>query len=66
MTFGSYPGFPGSSDGKESTHNVGNPGSIPGSGGSPGEGNGYNTTLVARSFLSVLFSQAPYNTGSPF
>ena len=40
MTFGSYPGFPGSSDGKESTHNVGNPGSIPGSGGSPGEGNG--------------------------
>ena len=34
-------GFLGGSDGKESTHNVGNPGSIPGSGRSPGEGNDY-------------------------
>ena len=34
-------GFPGGSDGKESTRNVGDPGSIPGSGRSPGEGNGY-------------------------
>ena len=32
--------FPGGSDGKESTFNAGNPGSIPGSGRSPGEGNG--------------------------
>ena len=32
-------GFPGS-DGKESACNVGDPGSIPGSGRSPGEGNG--------------------------
>jgi len=32
--------FPGGSDGKVSAYNVGNPGSIPGSGGSPGEGNG--------------------------
>ena len=31
---------PGGSDGKESFCNVGNPGSIPGSGRSPGEGNG--------------------------
>ena len=30
----------GSSDGKESACNVGDPGSIPGSGRSPGEGNG--------------------------
>ena len=30
-------GFPGSSDGKESTCNAGNPGSIPGLGCSPGE-----------------------------
>ena len=33
-------GFPGSSDGKESACNAGDPGSIPGSGRSPGEGNG--------------------------
>ena len=30
----------GGSDGKEYACNVGDPGSIPGSGGSPGEGNG--------------------------
>ena len=30
-------GFPGSSDGKASDYNVGDPGSIPGSGKSPGE-----------------------------
>ena len=34
-------GFPGGSDGKESTCNAGDPGSIPGSGRSPGEGHGY-------------------------
>ena len=33
--------FPGGSDGKESTCNVGDPGLIPGLGRSPGEGNGY-------------------------
>ena len=33
-------GFPGGSDGKASACNVGDPGSIPGSGGSSGEGNG--------------------------
>ena len=33
-------GFPGSSDGKASVYNEGDPGSIPGSGRSPGEGNG--------------------------
>ena len=32
-------GFPGGSGGKESACNAGDPGSIPGSGGSPGEGN---------------------------
>ena len=32
--------FPGSSDSKASASNVGDPGSIPGSGRSPGEGNG--------------------------
>ena len=32
--------FPGGSDGKASAYNGGDPGSIPGSGRSPGEGNG--------------------------
>ena len=32
--------FPGGSDGKASAYNVGDPGSIPGSGRSPVEGNG--------------------------
>ena len=32
--------FAGGSDGKESAYNAGDPGSIPGSGRSPGEGNG--------------------------
>ena len=34
-------GFPGGSDGKKSACNAGDIGSIPGSGRSPGEGNGY-------------------------
>ena len=34
-------GFPGGSDGKESASNGGDPGSIPGSGRFPEEGNGY-------------------------
>ena len=32
--------FPGGSDGKASAYNAGDPGSIPGSGRYPGEGNG--------------------------
>ena len=35
-------GFPGGLDGKESSCNAGDPGSIPGLGKSPGEGNGYS------------------------
>ena len=35
-----YNGFPSSSDGEESAYNAGDLGSIPGSGRSPGEGNG--------------------------
>ena len=34
-------GFPGGSDGKESACNAGDLGSVPGSGISPEEGNGY-------------------------
>ena len=36
----SFLGFPGGSDGKASVYNGGDPGSSPGLGGSPGEGNG--------------------------
>jgi len=36
-----FPGFSCGSDGKESACTVGEPGSIPGLGRSPGEGNGY-------------------------
>ena len=36
-----YEGFPGGSVGKKSASNVGDLGSIPGLGRSPGEGNGY-------------------------
>ena len=36
-----YMGFPGSSAGKKSACNAGDPGSIPGSGRFPGEGLGY-------------------------
>jgi len=32
--------FPGGSDGKASAYNAGDPGSVPGLGRSPGEGNG--------------------------
>ena len=32
--------FPGGSDGKASAYNAGEPGPVPGSGRSPGEGNG--------------------------
>ena len=35
-----FEGFPGGSDGKASACNAGDPGLIPGSGRSPGEGNG--------------------------
>ena len=36
-----YPwDFPGGSDGKQSAYNVGDPGSIPGLGRTPGQGNG--------------------------
>ena len=39
--------FPGGSDGKASAYNVGDPGSIPGSGRSPGEGNATHSSVLA-------------------
>ena len=44
----SIQGFPGGSDSKASAYNAGDPGSIPGLGRSPGEGNG-NPLLPAES-----------------
>ena len=49
-------GFPGGSDGKESTCNAGNPGSIPGLGRSPREGNGKPLTPV---FLPGEWTEEP-------
>ena len=50
-TFGAfflaYWGFPGGSDAKASACNVGDPGSIPGLGRSPGEGNGNHSSTLA-------------------
>ena len=40
-------GFPGGLICKESTCDVGEPGSIPGSGRSPGEGNGNHSSILA-------------------
>ena len=42
-----YRGFPGGSDSKESACNVGDPGSIPGSGGSSGEENGNHFGILS-------------------
>ena len=39
--------FPGGSDGKTSAYNVGDPGSIPGWGRSPGEGNATHSSILA-------------------
>ena len=43
----SFMDCPGGSDGKESACNAGNPGSVPGSGRSLGEGNGYHCSILA-------------------
>ena len=40
-------GFPGGSDGKESACSAGDPGSIPGLGISPGEGESYHSSILA-------------------
>ena len=47
--------FPGGSDSKESACNAGDPGSIPGSGRYPGEGNGYPLAISTEgNTLSIL------------
>ena len=52
-------GFPDSSVGKESTCNVGDPGLIPGSGRSPGEGIGYPFQYSWASLVAQLVKNLP-------
>ena len=51
--------FPGSSVGKESTCNAGDPGSIPGSGRSAGEGIGYQLQYPWASLVAQLVKNLP-------
>ena len=55
----SHTGFPDSSVGKESSCNAGDPGSIPGSGRSSGEGIGYPLQYSWASFLTQLLKNPP-------
>ena len=52
-------GFPHSSVGKESTCNAGDPGSIPGSGRSAGEGIGYPLQYSWASLVAQLVKNKP-------
>ena len=52
-------GFPDSSVGKESTCNSGDPGSIPGSERSAGEGIGYPLQYSCASFVAQLVKNPP-------
>ena len=52
-------GFPDSSAGKESTCNAGDPGSIPGSGRSTGEGIGYLFQYSWASLVAELVKNLP-------
>ena len=59
MKFYSYLGFPGSSAGKESACNEGDPGSIPGSGRFPGEGIGYPVQYSCASLVPQMVKKPP-------
>ena len=52
-------GFPDSSVGKESACNAGDPGSIPGSGRSAGEGIGYPLQCYWSSLVAQLVKNSP-------
>ena len=52
-------GFPGSSAGKESACNAGDPASIPESGRSPGEGIGYPLQYSWASLMAQLVKNLP-------
>ena len=55
----SFVSFPGSSAGKESACNVGDPALIPGSGRSSGEGIGYPLQYSWASFVAQLVKNPP-------
>ena len=57
-------GFPHSSVGKESTCNAGDPGSIPGSGRSAGEGIGYPLQYFGASLVVQLVKNLPAMWGT--
>ena len=52
-------GFPGSSAGKESAYNAGDPSSIPGLGSSPGEGVGYPLQYYWASLVAQKVKNLP-------
>ena len=58
-------GFPGSSTGKESTSNAGDPGSIPGSGRPPGKGIGYPLQHSWVSLMAQLVKNSPAMQETP-
>ena len=57
--------FPDSSVGKESACNAGDPGSIPGSGKSPGEGIGYPLQYSWASLMAQLVKNPPAMQETP-
>ena len=57
--FSLFWGFSGSSAGKESTCNAGDPGSIPGSGKTPGKGIGYPFQYSWDSLVAQLVKNSP-------
>jgi len=54
-----YLGFPGNSAGKEFACNAGDPGSIPGSGRSPGEGTVYPFQYFTASLVVQMIKNLP-------
>ena len=59
VCFWDIKGFPGSSAGKESACNAGDPGSIPWSGRSPAEGIGYPLQYSWASLVAQTVKNAP-------
>ena len=59
MNYSFIQGFPHSSVGKESACNAGDPGSIPRSGRSSGEGKGYLLGYSRASLVALLVKNPP-------
>ena len=65
IKYGYILGFPGSSAGKKSACNAGDPSSIPGSGSSPGEGIGYPLQYTWASLVAQTVKNPPQETWVP-